>query len=664
QPPSVNIDLLGLDRMSAVRLLRQDNPDLDFEDARRVAEVVADWPLALDQLARCFATQALTPTEFLELAQEVGTTNALEETLDVIRGQVPEEAQLGVARALLASFERLSPEAQRLALVLAQFGTEQIPMELIKALESGIATFRARGDLTTRNFLVGGGGESLGAMHALLADVIRGLDGEGRAREAATAALRRFANNTPADAPAQWHVAARVASHANALLARQRHPGAEFVPLYEWLGQLRLSQGMYREATAAWESLVRLGQQTGLPATELAARRRILAEGRLMAGDLQTALDELRALQAEHPLDPQPGTDAGHVEGLAVAAAVGEAYRGLSRYPEAAAVYEAALPAAEGLVRSQPVRRQLSRGWINFCLQSQRASHLLRPECQAYLDACRTDLGPDDRATLQAQNLLALVLRSEGDLAGARAVFAEQTQRLTALIGAEHPETIARQHNLANLEGRLGNRTTQRDLLEQVVESRRHTLGDDHPLTLDALNDLGLAFWHLGNFDRAAEVFDACYRAQCRVLGPQSVEALRSRGNVAVALHRSGKVAEAEAVFRDVIPLKAACLGIHHSDHLQDLVNLAECCHELGRPGEALEETNRVLTIIEGLAPLAPQLQYELWHIRTLSLLALERPEAGESAVTLLALVAAHPVLQSANPPLEAAILLCGAPRT
>ncbi|MEO5376095.1 MAG: tetratricopeptide repeat protein, partial [Alphaproteobacteria bacterium] len=79
---------------------------------------------------------------------------------------------------------------------------------------------------------------------------------------------------------------------------------------------------------------------------------------------------------------------------------------------------------------------------------------------------------------------LAGTLRSQGDLAGARALQEQALAVRRRVLGVEHPDTLTSMSNLAETLRSQGDLAGARALEEQVLAVRRRVLGEEHPVTL------------------------------------------------------------------------------------------------------------------------------------------------------------------------------------
>ena len=108
------------------------------------------------------------------------------------------------------------------------------------------------------------------------------------------------------------------------------------------------------------------------------------------------------------------------------------------------------------------------------------------------------------------------------------------------LLGEDHPDTLARQNDLAIAYQFAGRPTDAASLFEQVVRGREAVFGPDHPATLTALGNLALAYQDMGRPAEAVSLFERVLAGRERVLGPDHPDALAALGNLALAYQGVG----------------------------------------------------------------------------------------------------------------------------
>jgi tetratricopeptide (TPR) repeat protein len=80
-------------------------------------------------------------------------------------------------------------------------------------------------------------------------------------------------------------------------------------------------------------------------------------------------------------------------------------------------------------------------------------------------------------------NNLGLLLKTQGDFAGARPLFERALAIREKALGSEHPSTATSLNNLASLLKDQGDLAGARLLYERALAIREKALGSEHPST-------------------------------------------------------------------------------------------------------------------------------------------------------------------------------------
>ena len=191
--------------------------------------------------------------------------------------------------------------------------------------------------------------------------------------------------------------------------------------------------------------------------------------------------------------------------------------------------------------------------------------------------------GPENPGTLTAMNNLALTLRAQGDLAGARGLQDQVLTLSRRLLGPEHPDTRTAMNNLAETLGAQGDLAGARGLEEQVLTLRRRLLGPEHPDTLRSMNSLAATLWAQGDLAGARGLEEQVLTLRRRLLGPEHPDTLRSMNNLAMTLAGQGDWEGAEALLAAALDGQRRLLGEAHPNTVLVAENLAQVRARLDR---------------------------------------------------------------------------------
>lgn len=194
--------------------------------------------------------------------------------------------------------------------------------------------------------------------------------------------------------------------------------------------------------------------------------------------------------------------------------------------------------------------------------------------------------GPLNPATLRAVMHQAGMRRKAGDLVGAAEAADEAFEGLFSQYGPDHPDTIA-----AGLSQSINMRL--KDDLEgacrlgrAVLERYRTVLGGDHPHTLAACTELAVSLRRFGDLEQARELDQRAldgFRTRVGEDHPSTVIALMNLASDTFALGQ-----HQDAYEMDITTTEKATtlLGVDHPITLAAMANLAQDLRAVGREDE------------------------------------------------------------------------------
>jgi tetratricopeptide (TPR) repeat protein len=201
--------------------------------------------------------------------------------------------------------------------------------------------------------------------------------------------------------------------------------------------------------------------------------------------------------------------------------------------------------------------------------------------------ACLTS-HPDATAKAIAAGLLQLRLRSVyllnmvGDSTGLAILAAEPLAAdCGQVLGADHPDTLTAQTNLAHAYRAVGRTAEAIPLLERTLTDRERILGPDHPSTLSSRNNLATAYQDAGRTAEAIPLLERTLTDRERILGPDHPSTLSSRNNLATAYQDAGRTAEAIPLLERTLTDRERILGPDHPATKEVRENLARL---VGKP--------------------------------------------------------------------------------
>ncbi|MFF0706192.1 FxSxx-COOH system tetratricopeptide repeat protein [Streptomyces tendae] len=239
-------------------------------------------------------------------------------------------------------------------------------------------------------------------------------------------------------------------------------------------------------------------------------------------------------------------------------------------------------------------------------------------------------LGPDHPGSLAARKNLAHWLGKGGDETGAVAVIEQLLPDIERVWGPDDPNTLSARIDLAGWRGNAGDAAGAVALIEQLLPDMVRVLGTDHPHTLAARANLaknrGMAGDAAGAADAAAELL----ADRIRVQGPDHRGTLATRRELALLLGNAEDPAAAAEACEQLKQLLDDCVRVLGTDHPDTLTTRQHLAHLRGEAGDAAGAVTAYKELVPDLVRvLGPN------HPDTLAArsdFAAKRGEAGDAA--------------------------------
>ncbi|MET9550858.1 SAV_2336 N-terminal domain-related protein [Streptomyces sp. NPDC006627] len=524
--------------------------------------------------------------------------------------------------------------AGRILLVLAWYGPEPVPRDLLPPAASGRDGLHALDFLAARE-LIQLSSDAV-VLPFLVAAEARTPDDDHRVRsprmidDARLTAALCLRNALPQEVedPRTWPRWRQLLPHIDALLEHGRSvdDNRHFVSLLTRSARFLLSQGESEKAVAFLRRAVRDRERLSGPqapktlavAAQLAGAYRAngttirairqyenvldalrakgrgeddpdvlelraeLAVTRHLSGEPDHAVSELR--EVCHIAGRVLGDD--HPKTLTMLARLADAHLAAGEPGTAVALYEQTVAACRRIYGDDAPDTLAVRTELAFAHGAAgdmpHATELLR---QVALD-CRRLHGADHPRTFTALSDLASSY-ARADMTGpAVELYDEVLARGTALFGELHPYTLAVRQSLAEAWLSHGDAARAVPLLEHVLSVREPALGEDHPDTLLAVDSLAAAYGAAGARHKQVVLYERALTARLRVLAENDPETLKSYDRLANAVD-AGDGREI-ALRSKAHHGRVRTLGEDHPETLDALDRLAYARLEAGETAEAL----------------------------------------------------------------------------
>ena len=184
--------------------------------------------------------------------------------------------------------------------------------------------------------------------------------------------------------------------------------------------------------------------------------------------------------------------------------------------------------------------------------------------------------GPQDPATLTAQNGLAMTLYEQGKLKEAEELQSEIVITLEALYGLRHPWSLVAMSDLALILKAQGVYGRAKELLEKAIHISIKMSGREHRDTIKFISNLANVLQSEGKWEELLETQLEIVEIAKRILDDHDYPTLLLYSmNLAQTYTRLDKHSEAEALAHKILKAAEQRLGLEHLTTLKALLCLA-----------------------------------------------------------------------------------------
>ncbi|RSM37685.1 hypothetical protein DMA12_35685, partial [Amycolatopsis balhimycina DSM 5908] len=556
---AVEVDVFQREESRA--LLQRRNRDLGDEDADRLATVLGDLPLAVEQAAAWRAETGMATDEYLDLFESKRT--------ELLQTRPPADYDVAVEAAWNVSLDRLRDEnrgALELLEVCAFFSPEPIPRAMFsgvrnvptsevleETLGDPIQLGRAIREITRYSLAKIDHRSDTLQLHRLVQLVLRnklGPDDQERVRHTAHLLLATRDPKLP-DSVDYWSRYAEMLPHIRAVDARNC-----------------TDRWVRRTAINAVNYLFAFGDPAG--ALEMA---------REYAQFWKEKLGE------KHP------------DTLVVSRWWGRTLRALGRFDEGRAVAERTLALMQETLGEKHEETLLTMHGVASDLRAKGDFERARQMNEFAYRSALERFGEDDPDTLAAANNYALSLRLVGDFTTARDLDEQTAQRKQTVLGPDHRHTLLTLDNWSVDLRETGDYLRARTEQEDTVRRMRAHLGARHPMTLSAVKNLAIAYRKAGRH-RDKKALTLAMEATDGLVtkyGESHPDALSATMDLSIEHRQDGNLTEAQRLGEHVKGLYEATWGEKHPFSVAAATNLAVTLRLHGSVGQARALNERAL---------------------------------------------------------------------
>jgi hypothetical protein len=548
---TVEVDVFQ--RAESRELLQRRNNDLLDEDADRLATVLGDLPLAIEQAAAWRAETGMAVDEYLRLFED--------KRAELLESRAPADYDVAVEAAWNVSLDRLreeNPGALELLEVCAFFSPEPISKDLFSGAQSipvseefeqiladPIVLARAIREINRYSLAKIDHRNNTLTLHRLVQLVLRNkLNPEQQERVRHTAHLL-LANKDPRspDNVDNWDTYAALLPHIRAANARDCTD--------KWVRRLAINAVNYLFAF----------------------------------GDPAGALDMAKA----HAIYWREKLGEKHIDTLVVSRWWGRTLRAIGRFDEGREVAERTLDFMRETLGEKHEETLLTMHGVASDLRAKGDFQRAREINERAYNTALEKFGEEDPDTLAAANNYALSLRLVGDFTAARDLDEQTWRTKQSVLGEDHRHTLLTLDNWSVDLRETGAYLRAREEQEDTVRRMRLQLGDRHPMTLSAIKNLAIAYRKAGDhanrkaLNLAVEASDALTVKY----GEKHPEAMSALMDLSIEHRQDGNLIEARRIGEHVKDLYEQMWGHKHPFSSAAATNLAVTLRLLGMVDQA-----------------------------------------------------------------------------
>lgn len=188
----------------------------------------------------------------------------------------------------------------------------------------------------------------------------------------------------------------------------------------------------------------------------------------------------------------------------------------------------------------------------------------------------QANLGAQHPDTVRQQFNLALELDANGEQEEAEKMYLEAIEAMESIYGKDgsrNPDLLRMQGSLARIYCEQKRFKEAEDALTKVLGGQTETLGPDHPETLVTRMNMALMAQELRpkDLETPAAELQSVLNTQRRLLGPTHPATLRTICNLAQNFRLRGRIEDAEPLFTGCLEGQMASLGQNHPDTMRTL---------------------------------------------------------------------------------------------
>ena len=594
-------------RPESISFLNKRTGEKDENTADKIAEVLGDLPLALEQAGAYIDTKRTGYVRYFGLLKSPRWAELMR------RSAKPVDYPESILTTWILALEEIHnvPYAQETLECCCMVAPDSIPRTLVdQSLEAYISNKEQCSPID--EFVIDDAIEELNkyslvkteietmTVHRLVQAVVRDRMGADSVLQCQEAILKVLSERFPDKGhknPSCWPECEKLLLHAEkvtAEVADNDDAWQESAELLNKMGSYHRGRGYYTIAEPLYRRTLLIREaKLGPEHTDVAQSLNNLAELLRIQGMFDEAepLYRRALLIREAKLGPEHPDLAQSLNNLALL------LQAKGKFDDVEHLYRRALLIRKAKLGAEHTDVAQSLNNLAAFLQTQGKYDDAEPLYHRALLIREAKLGPEHTDVAQSLNNLAELLRIQAKYDNAEQHCRRALLIREAKLGPEHPDVAQSLNNLAALLQAQGKYDEAEPLYHRALLIWEAQLEPEHPDVATSLNNLALLLQAQGKYDEVEPLYRRALLIREAKLGPEHPDVAMSLNNLALLLQTQGKYDEAEPLYRHVLQIWEAQLGPEHPYVASSLNNLAELLRVREKYDEAEPLYRHVLQI-------------------------------------------------------------------
>jgi tetratricopeptide (TPR) repeat protein len=226
-------------------------------------------------------------------------------------------------------------------------------------------------------------------------------------------------------------------------------------------------------------------------------------------------------------------------------------------------------------------------------LQEAKADH------ERALKIYEDEYGPDHANVATVVNNIGLILKAQGDLAGALKYYRRALKIDEQVYGPDHAEVATLANNIGLILKEQGDLAGSLEYTRRALKIDQQLYGPDHPHVATLANNIGQILKAQGDLAEALEYTRRALKIDEQVYGPDHPAVARDANNIGRILQDQGDLAGALEYIRRALKIDEQVYGPNHPQVAIFANNIGLILQAQGDLAGALEYIRRALAISE-----------------------------------------------------------------